>query len=126
MFLFYCLYMHILMSDLKAHSSLCCNVWCFPTLNKAYCIVLCAIKETGGTSQLLSLDQSNVNASTPSVNGSLNFELNHVNFVILPLVKRSIVKVPKLYWSNEQFYPSPTSRQNRKFDYIRPLRYSHF
>jgi hypothetical protein len=38
MFFFYCLYMHILMSDLKAHWSLCCNVWCFPTLNKAYCI----------------------------------------------------------------------------------------
>jgi hypothetical protein len=37
MFLFYCLYMHILMSDLKAHWSLCCNV--SPTLNKAYCIV---------------------------------------------------------------------------------------
>jgi hypothetical protein len=29
------------MSDLKAHYlSLGCNVWYFPTLNKAYCIVL--------------------------------------------------------------------------------------
>ena len=36
------------------------------------CLIVCAIKETGGTSQLLSLGQSNVNASTSSVNGSLN------------------------------------------------------
>ena len=49
------------------------------------CLIVCAIKETGGTSQLLSLDQSNVNASTPSVNGSLDFDFNHVNFVLLPL-----------------------------------------
>jgi hypothetical protein len=37
--LFFCLYMHFLLSDLKAHWRLCCNVWCFPTLNK-YCIVI--------------------------------------------------------------------------------------
>ena len=64
-------------------------------LHFSMCLSTDPIRLTGGHTQLLSLDQSSVNASTPSVLGQKYFELKRANLVFELSANLSIVNGPK-------------------------------